>query len=51
MEYRVLGRTGVKVSALALGTANFADPTPEEEARQILERAVKDRHYKDPSGL
>ena len=36
MEYRVLGRTGVKVSALALGTANFADPTPEEEAKQIL---------------
>ena len=40
MEYRVLGRTGVRVSALALGTANFADPTPEEEARAILERAV-----------
>lgn len=41
MEYRVLGRTGVRVSALALGTANFADPTPEDEARQILERAVE----------
>ena len=40
MEYRVLGRTGVKVSSLALGTANFADPTPEDEAKQILERAV-----------
>lgn len=40
MEYRVLGRTGVKVSALALGTANFADPTPEDEAKQILHRAV-----------
>jgi len=40
MEYRVLGRTGVKVSALALGTANFADPTPEDEAGQILGRAV-----------
>jgi len=40
MEYRVLGRTGVRVSALALGTANFADPTPEAEAKQILERAV-----------
>ena len=32
MEYRVLGRTGVRVSALALGTANFADPTPEDFA-------------------
>ena len=41
MEYRVLGRTGVSVSALALGTANFADPTPEDEAKQILERAVE----------
>ena len=40
MEYRVLGRTGVRVSALALGTANFADPTPEEEAKGILQRAV-----------
>jgi aryl-alcohol dehydrogenase-like predicted oxidoreductase len=41
MEYRVLGRTGVRVSALALGTANFADPTPEDEATQILMRAVE----------
>ncbi len=41
MEYRVLGRTGVRVSSLALGTANFADPTPEDEAGRILERAVE----------
>ena len=40
MQYRVLGRTGVRVSALALGTANFADPTPEAEASQILNRAI-----------
>jgi len=40
MEYRTLGRTGVRVSAVALGTANFADPTPEAEAAQILERAI-----------
>ncbi|HIC53035.1 MAG TPA: aldo/keto reductase, partial [Gemmatimonadetes bacterium] len=40
MEYRVLGRTGVQISVLALGTANFADPTPEDEAKQILEGAV-----------
>ncbi|NNM06130.1 MAG: aldo/keto reductase, partial [Gemmatimonadetes bacterium] len=40
MEYRVLGRTGVKVSPLVLGTANFADPTPEDEAKKILFRAV-----------
>jgi len=41
MEYRDLGRTGVKVSPLCLGTANFADPTPEDEAFRILERATE----------
>ena len=40
MEYRVLGRTGVKVSCLCLGTDNFADPTPEDEAARILNRAL-----------
>lgn len=40
MEYRLLGRTGVRVSPLALGTANFADPTPEDEARRILDQAI-----------
>jgi aryl-alcohol dehydrogenase-like predicted oxidoreductase len=40
MEYRVFGRTGVNVSPLCLGTDNFADPTPEEEASQILNTAL-----------
>ena len=40
MEYRVLGRTGVNVSPLCLGTDNFADPTPEKEASQILNTAL-----------
>lgn len=40
MEYRNLGRTGVQVSALCLGTANFGAPTPEEEARQIMQAAL-----------
>ena len=40
MEYRQLGRTGVRVSSLVLGTNNFADPTPEKEASRIVERAV-----------
>ena len=40
MEYRQIGRTGVKVSALCLGTANFADPTPEKEAVNIIHRAI-----------
>ena len=40
MEYRVLGRTGVKVSPLCLGTDAFADPTPEKESMQILNKAL-----------
>jgi aryl-alcohol dehydrogenase-like predicted oxidoreductase len=40
MEYRFLGRTGVKISPLALGTANFASPTPEDEAAKIIDRAI-----------
>ena len=40
MEYRILGRTGVRVSPLCLGTDNFADPTPEAEASKILEAAI-----------
>ena len=41
MEYRLLGRTGVKVSPLCLGTDNFANPTPEVEAIQIVNRALE----------
>ncbi len=40
MEYRILGRTGVKVSPLCLGTSNFADPTPEDESIRIINRAL-----------
>jgi aryl-alcohol dehydrogenase-like predicted oxidoreductase len=40
MEYRVLGRSGVKVASLALGTGNFSDPTPEDEAVRIINRAI-----------
>jgi aryl-alcohol dehydrogenase-like predicted oxidoreductase len=32
MDYRTLGRTGVKVSALAMGTDNFSD-TPNKPTR------------------
>lgn len=41
MDYRILGRTGVKVSPLCLGTDNFANPTPEAEARRIINRALE----------
>jgi aryl-alcohol dehydrogenase-like predicted oxidoreductase len=41
MENRSLGRTGVMVSPLCLGTANFGGPTPEAECLQILDRALE----------
>lgn len=40
MEYRNLGRTGVKVAPLALGTDNILNPTPEEESVQMVLRAL-----------
>ena len=40
MDYRSLGRTGVQVSPLCLGTMNFGGPTPEEEALKITARAL-----------
>ena len=41
MEYRRLGRSGVKVSPLALGSDNFANPTPEAESTEIINRALE----------
>ena len=41
MEYRLLGRSGVKVAPLCLGCDNFANPTPEAEAKDILNTAIK----------
>lgn len=38
--YRPLGRTGLKVSPLCLGSDNFANPTPESESIEILSCAV-----------
>jgi aryl-alcohol dehydrogenase-like predicted oxidoreductase len=40
MEYRILGRTGVKVAGLCLGTDNFANPTPEDKSIEIINRAL-----------
>ncbi len=40
MEYRILGRTGVKVAPLCLGSDNFANPTPEAESIAIIDRAM-----------
>lgn len=41
MEYRSLGRTGVKVSPLCLGAMNFGAPTSTEESLRIINRALE----------
>lgn len=40
MEYRSLGRSGLRVSPLWLGTWNFGDPTPEHEAIRMVHKAL-----------
>ncbi len=40
MEYRVLGRTGLRISPICFGTGNFAEPTPEDEAKRMIDRAL-----------
>lgn len=40
MDYRILGRSGIRVAPLALGTDNILNPTPEAEATAIIARAV-----------
>jgi aryl-alcohol dehydrogenase-like predicted oxidoreductase len=43
MEYRMLGRSGVLVSPLCLGTMNFGGPTNEEDSFAIMQKAVESR--------
>jgi aryl-alcohol dehydrogenase-like predicted oxidoreductase len=40
MEYRLLGRTGVRVSPLCLGTMNFGGPTDEPDSIRMIHRAL-----------
>ena len=40
MDYRSLGRTGVMVSPICIGTFNFSAPTPQDEADHIVRRAA-----------
>ena len=40
MDYRTLGRTGVKVAPLALGTDNFLNPTDAKESAHLLLTAL-----------
>lgn len=41
MQYKPLGRTGMHVSALALGTMEFGTLTEEREAFKIMDRALE----------
>jgi aryl-alcohol dehydrogenase-like predicted oxidoreductase len=41
MEYRHLGRFGVKVSPVCLGTMNFGPYTSEEDAHAVMDRALE----------
>ncbi|MBJ9660452.1 aldo/keto reductase [Burkholderia gladioli] len=41
MEYRQLGRSGLQVSELTLGTMNFGGPTDERAAVSIIDRAFE----------
>ena len=40
MDYVSLGRTGLKVSRLVLGTMNFGPRTAEEDSFAIMDRAL-----------
>ena len=40
MEYRRLGRSGLKISKLALGTMNFGNPTDKTESFRIINTAL-----------
>ena len=40
MEYRNLGRSGLKVSPLCLGTMMFGGPTDEPAATRIIAKAL-----------
>ncbi len=41
MEYRTLGRTGLKVSEICLGTMTFGEQVTEEQAKRITHRALE----------
>jgi len=41
MEYTNLGRTGLRVSRLCLGTMNFGPETSEKESNEIMNRALE----------
>ena len=51
MERRLLGRTGVRVSSLCLGSMNFGDPTPEAESVAMIHRALEGINFIDTANV
>lgn len=41
MQYTSLGKSGMKISRMVLGTMNFGDKTEEKEAFRIMDRALE----------
>jgi aryl-alcohol dehydrogenase-like predicted oxidoreductase len=41
MQYTTLGRTGLKVSRLCLGTMNFGPHTPEGESHAVMDKSLE----------
>ena len=41
MDYTHLGRTGLSVSRLVLGTMNFGPETSEDDSHRIMDRALE----------
>ncbi len=44
MEYRRLGRTGLRVSEVCMGTMTFGGVTNEAEAKKIFDRCLEDKY-------
>jgi 1-deoxyxylulose-5-phosphate synthase len=40
MQYRTLGSSGLRISALVLGSDNFSNPTPVDESERIIATAL-----------
>jgi aryl-alcohol dehydrogenase-like predicted oxidoreductase len=41
MNYRILGRTGIRIAPVGLGTMNFGNPTSEQDSQAIIAAAIE----------
>jgi hypothetical protein len=51
MEYRELGRTGVKVSALCLGTMTYGEQNTEAEGHTQMDRIYNSWTFYHPAAI